>query len=347
MNISKKKLKKMLIGFAIAFCILIALLVIRLSGHVAMNPEGTIGNTAGNLNNDGLFCEYNGTVYFSNSYDGGSLYAMDTSENNIRKLNVSNVRNLLAGGKYLYYYQIGATGSGGLGNMLTVKSFNRSNLNGDNAIGLTRDVIVTAQLVDNYLYMLATSPESPTFYKMKIDKSQMTKLADYTINPACAVDGTIYYNGTQTDHYLYALNTGNDTVSEIWQGNIWYPVVEDEYVYYLDVANNYRLCRYNLSQDVIEVLTEDRVDCFNVDYGYIYYQKNGTSPQLKCMRTDGTDVLVLAEGNYTHINMTSQYVYFQKYGDDVSIYHSPLGSNAFSVFQAAKDAALEQQMKEK
>ena len=28
---------------------------------------------------------------------------------------------------------------------------------------------------------------------MKIDKSDKTDLADYEINPACAVNGTIYY----------------------------------------------------------------------------------------------------------------------------------------------------------
>lgn len=341
MNNTLRKYKNTIIGCAILFCILIFLIIVLLSGRVSMNPEGTIGNTAGNLNNDGLFCEYNGTVYFSNSYDGGSLYAMDPSEGNIRKLSVSNVRNLLAGGKYLYYFQIGATGSGGIENVRTVKSFNRSSLDGDTATGLTRDVIVTAQLVDNYLYMLASTADGPSFYKIKIDKSDKTMLANYQINPACAVDGTIYYNGTQTDHYLYALNTTDDTVTELWKGNVWYPVVEGDYVYYLDVENDYRLCRYSFSQAVIEVLTDDRVDCFNVDYGYIYYQKNGATPQLKCMRTDGTDVMVIAEGNYTHINMTSQYVYFQEYGDDISLYHSPLGSNGFSSFQAAKSAAPE------
>ena len=33
------------------------------------------GSTAGNLYNGGLFCEYDGTVYFSNPSDGGKLYS--------------------------------------------------------------------------------------------------------------------------------------------------------------------------------------------------------------------------------------------------------------------------------
>lgn len=57
------------------------------------------------------------------------------------------------------------------------------------------------------------------------------------------------------------------------------------------------------------------------------------------MRDDGSDSWVIAEGNYTAINMTSQYVYFQMFGDDSSWYHSPLGSQSYSGFDAARQAA--------
>lgn len=307
-------------------------LVLFFSRRITMNPEGTVGNTAGNLNNAGLFCEYNGTVYFSNSADGGSLYAMDPGEENVRKLSDLNVRNILAGGDYLYYFQLGSSGQSGLGNVISVKSFNRCKLNGKDVESLTRDVVITGQLVDNYLYLLTSGSNKISFYKMKIDKSDNVELADYQINPACAQDGVIYYNGTQSDHYLYGLDTRTDTPYEIWKGNLWYPALQGDYVYFLDVAENYRLCRYSLSQDVVEVLTDDRVDCFNVGNGYIYYQKNGDTPALKCMRTDGTDVKVIAEGIFTSINMTSQYVYFQEFNDETTLYHSYLGSDGYSVF---------------
>lgn len=325
----------------IATCIAIVLtlfVVSSLAGRVTMNPAGTIGNSGGNLNNGGLFCEYDGMVYFANAFDGGSLYSMDVTEGNIKKLNEANSHNILAGGDYLYYFQLGSSGEAGLGNVLNVRSFNRCNLRGKNTVTLSRDTVVTAQLVDNYLYMLTAGSDHPEFYKMKIDKSEQTALADYQINPASAANGIIYYNGTGTDHYLYALDTATDSASVLWRGNIWYPIVSGDYVYYLDVAENYRLCRYSFSQDAIEVLTSDRVDCFNVNNGYIYYQKNGTAPQLKCMRLDGTAVTVIADGNYTNINMTSQYVYFQAFGDETQIYHTLLGSGTYSLFTAARDA---------
>ena len=322
-------------------CILIlAVLVFAsiFSNRISMNPEGTVGNSAGNLNNEGMFCEYDGRVYFSNAADHGCLYSMNPDESDVRLLNSMTVRNILAGGKYLYFYQTGSASESGPGQIEGIRSFCRSGLNGNNVTSLTRDVVITGQLVDNYLYLLTTKSTATSFYKLKIDKSEQVDLASYIINPACAENGVIYYNGTQDNHYLYALNTSNDVASELWRGNLWYPALDGNYIYYMDVANDYRLCRYSLSMNEVQVLTNDRVDCFNVGNGYIYYQKNDSvNPQLKCMRTDGSDNRVIAEGNFTHINMTSQYVYFQPFGNDTTTFHSPLGSSTYTEFVPVKN----------
>lgn len=315
--------------------------VLFLSGYVAENPEGTIGNTAGNINNSGLVCEYDGVVYFANAFDGGSLYSMTPDEQNLRRLNSVETQNILAGGKYLYYFQTGAASSeSGFGQLDGMKSFDRCDLKGNNSSALTNDVVTAGQLVDNSLYLMTADSDGVRFYKMGIDGKNETTLAEYIVNPACARDGVIYYNGTLEEHYLYALNTKTDVAEVIWKGNLWYPVLEGDYVYYMDVANNYRLCRYSLTQGVIEVLTNDRVDCFNVGNGYIYYQKNSsTEPALTCMRTDGSNVQVVAEGIFTDINMSSRFVYFREFGDDTTLYHSPLGASYYEPFYGAQDAA--------
>ncbi len=348
----KRKLKKSVL-VALAFILVIAFIaagtvLLILSVRIVPNPPGTVGNTAGNLNNDGLFCEYDGTVYFVNSFDNGGLFAMSPDETNFRRINYLKVRNILAGGKYLFFYHTGMSYAvTDFGNALSLPAFHRGKIGGNNdSEALTTDTIVKGQLVDNYLYLLTKKKEHivsntwvTSFYKMKIDKSDQVPLADYVINPACAENGVIYYNGTESDHWLYALDTATDTPYEVWRGNLWYPSLEGDYVYYMDVANNYRLCRYSRSQNVIEVLTEDRVDCFNVGSGFIYYQKNGANGQLICMRTDGSDKKIVAEGIFTRINMTSQYVYFQEFRNDTTIYHSRLGSSIYEVFFAAKEAA--------
>lgn len=337
----RKEAKIILISVVIILALTGAGFGMTFLGRVKMNPNGTVGNTAGNINNSGLFCEYGGKVYFSNSFDGGSLFVMNPDETDVKRLRSLKVRNILAGGSYIYYFQTGSSSSGsGPGQIQGLRSFDRCGLDGKKSSSITRDTVTSGQLVDNYLYLLTAPSSGPLFYKIKIDRSDKKILAEYSVNPACAENGIIYYNNTQSDHYLYSLNTKTDSTAEVWRGNLWYPVKEGDYVYYMDVANNYRLCRYSLSQEIVEVLTHDRVDCFNVGGGYIYYQKNGkkdgSGAQLKCMLTDGSNVTVIAEGNYTNINMTSRYVYFQPFEDETILYHSPLGNGYYEEFQAAK-----------
>lgn len=337
--------KQTTIALSVVVGILIILgagiIVSLLNSRVKMNPDGTVGNTAGNLNNGGFFCEYNGKVYFANAFDSGTLYSMNPDESGIEKLSNSVVRNILAGGDYLYYFQMGVSGDSSFGTVQVPRSFNRCDLNGKNTASITRDTVVTGQLVNNYLYLLAAGDPNPSFSKIKIDKSDQRLLADYIINPACAVGDHIYYNGTQNDHFLYSLNTANDASREVFEGNIWYPSVDGDYVYYLDLDNNYRICRYSMSQNVIEVLTQDRVDCYNEGSGYIYYQTSGNNPQLICMMSDGSGKTVIADGVYTNINMTSNYVYYQEYGDEAALYHSRLGSSYGEEFSQARNAATE------
>lgn len=332
-----KKLKAALIVGLIVIILAALGVALYLSQRVKMNPAGTVGNTGGNLNNGGLFCEYDGAVYFSNTHDGGSLCVMDPDEGNVRRLKAVKVRNILAGGSYLYYYQQGTSDSKSqaLNQLPGLRSFDRCKLNGSDAKSMTTDfdIMITAQLVDNYLYLLTSSSNSVSFFKLKIDRSDMVELADYEINPASAADGVIYYSDTSSGYYLHALNTATDVSTVIRSEKIWYPVKEGDYVYYLDVANNYRLCRYSISMNAVQVLTEERVDCFNVGNGYVYYQKNSaTEPQLKYMSAGGGESYVLAQGNYTNINMTSQYVYFQAFGDSTTTYHAPLGTSTYSEF---------------
>ena len=49
------------------------------------------------------------------------LYSMSPDETDIKRLNMMQVRNLLAGGKYLYFYQMKSTAQSGLGQIQGVR----------------------------------------------------------------------------------------------------------------------------------------------------------------------------------------------------------------------------------
>lgn len=340
----KKNVKGILAGilFLLIFIILIFFAVKK--DKISPLPDGTVGNTPGNAYNNGLFCEYNGTVYFSNPYDGGSLYSMSPDESNIKKLIASRVSYINAGGSYLFYYQEGADGASGLGYIRSSDGVCRASLDGKKITALSDDLIFNMQLVDSHLYYLTSDHAGAHFIQLSIDGEEKTLLADTGLNFADAqTDGTVYYNGTQSNHYLYRYDTATASSSVVWQGNLFYPLYHEGYVYYLDVSENYRLCRYSFADDVVEILTHDRVDCFNLAGGYLYYQKNSAEePALKRMTLDGQNVEIIAEGNYTHINVTSAYVYFSAFGSEVPVYRTPVnGPVSVSTFTAAMDAALQ------
>lgn len=340
--------RKNILIFSITGVIIILLFLLAfLSSRVTMNDEYVSGNTAGNLNNGGYFCEADGRVYFANAYDNNALYSMNPDETDIQKLNNSSVSSINAAGKYLYFAMTSGSsksGGDGLGYMMQTSGIYRSNLKGKSVVGLDRCHIVSMQLCGNYLYYEKYDNNAGTsLEKIKIDRTDKQTIANEIINPNCYVNGRIYYQGTAKDHYLHALDVSTDTDSVVWEGNIWNPIVQDGYVYYMDVSENYRLCRYSLSGNTVEVLTNDRIDMFNVYGNYIYYQVSSTdAPALKRMYIDGSSQELVREGVFQNINITSSYVYFNGFNEPVPVYKtSTFGPVNVTTFEAAKQAALE------
>lgn len=59
--------------------------------RTTMNNDNAVGNTSGNLLNGGLFCEYDGKIYFANPNDYNRLYVMNSDCTDIKKLNEDSV----------------------------------------------------------------------------------------------------------------------------------------------------------------------------------------------------------------------------------------------------------------
>lgn len=340
---------KNILFISIAAVFLIALMVVAyVTSHIPLNDDAAVGNTPGNLNNGGLYCELDGRVYFANAYDNYALYSMNADESDIRKLNDGAFSCINAAGNYLYYSMIGETEDYDLGFIGTPYGVYRSKLNGKKAVGLDRCHIIHMQLCGNYIYYEKYDNKSAvSLEKIKINKKEkQTVIPEMILNPSCYADGKIYYNGDDKnkDHYLYALDTATDTISLIWEGDVWNPIVQDGYVYFMDISSDYRLCRYSLYDDVVEVLTNERLDMFNIYNNYIYYQVSSpTDPALKRMLLDGSSQETVAEGVFQNINITSQYVYFNAFGEPAPVYKtSTFGPVNVTTFDAAMQAAAKE-----
>ncbi len=329
----------------IAFCIY----NVFFAGKIKPNDPSTIGNSAGNLHNNGYFCEDDGVVYFSNPYDNGCLYSMNPDGTQMKKLIDASVKYINAAGEHLYFCQENASSN----NMLSFLSQNvagvyRTTKEGRNAYCFSKDLTQIISLSGNYLlYQRFKGGEGMSLFKSDLEGKANEMAVDYEINPACIQNGIVYFNNTPDSQGLYAFHVDNNTVSSVAEGNIWFPIIQGGYIYYMNADDNYRLYRMELSGHSTEKLTDDRVDNFNVGQNYIYYQKNDPSqPAMKRMGLEGLNPEIVMNGNFSNINLTSTFAYFHAFQSRTELYRTPVnGAINVTPFTAAMEAARQEQTK--
>lgn len=323
-----QKIKNILIIILLFLGITLIFLLTLLSRRVTRVPEDAIGNTAGNLLNGGLFCEDEGIVYFANAYDNHTLYSMNPDESEIKKISNVPVSSINAAGKYLFYYQNASASTTDFTSFFRIDGVYRATKDGRKSTCLKRVPSPCLSLYGNTVfYQNYNTKKGTSLCRIDIDRQNDKEIlpAHDSSNPSCIYQGSIYFGGTKKDHYLYRLDTESDTVSTAWDGNLYSPIIQDDWVYYMDISGNYRLCRYHLYDQSVQILTEDRLDFFNVTGEWIYYQKSDQNePALKRITIDGQKEEIVAEGVYQHINATSRYVYFNAYDQPTPVYHTPV-----------------------
>ncbi len=59
----------------------------------------------------------------------------------------------------------------------------------------------------------------------------------------------MYYNGTDSDHYIWRLNTTDDSKGMLYGGNCYMPptVIDDTTAYFMDCDSNYAIARTDLA----------------------------------------------------------------------------------------------------
>lgn len=288
------------------------------------NPPETIGNTSGNLNNGGYFCESNGVIYFSNFNDSHFLYKMDLNGSNISRLMDVPVSYINAGGDYLYFYyddQGEAKFMGVAGNMRGIYRLNKDGKS--DLVCLERSTSGIVNLIGSQVYYEHyDNTDGMTLYHTSLDGKDKGKLLNEIVNPACVVYGDILYPSTVDNFYLYSYTPGASNGRLHLNQMAYNPTLAGGYIYYMNVEDDYKLYRYDISQGIVTKVTSERVDTFNVHNNSIFYQRN-QNPALIHMNDDGTGATIIAEGNYSNINCTSTYTFFTPYGSEDTVYMIP------------------------
>lgn len=310
------------IEIGIAILVIVALtttiIINKMKEKTIYNETYVNGNSAGNLYNAGLFCESNGTVFFSNPDDNNALYSMDLNGSNLKKLCNDQAMYINADNNYVYYVRNNVES----GTDYDFFSFNKNSLCRINRDGgkvkiLDPDPCIYASLIGNQIYYLHyDDKEATTLYRIGIDGKNKEQVYDYYVF-TCSTDGSyFYYNGVIDNGSIYRFQTKSDVTEKFYECNSYKPIVNhNEDIYYLDVDQNNALVHTNPRFDNPITLTNDSIDIYNVYGSYIYYQryspKDGNA--LCRIKNDGSNFEVILEGDFCNINITSHYIYFQDF----------------------------------
>ena len=328
MGMAKKKKSGrtaiIILFFALLICLIIFLVIFADKRmNVPDNPAGTIGNTGGNLNNEGLFCQDGDTVYFSNPNDNFNLYSMDLDGSNQKKVLNMPAKYINVAGNYLYYNQVDTDTKLVYGFAAETHGIYRFKKGSRNETkGFDRTVAGQVIVVDNYVYYQHYDDNNGiTLYRCTTNGTDKAEVVKKIVNPCCVIDGKILYPDQDNKFYINMFDPVTLTDSLFLNERMYNPVYSDGYIYYIAIGDDYPLCRFNLSSRIVEKLTEDRVDTFNILGGVIFYQRNDKeSPALMRMASNGSSPTVIAMGNYQNINMTDTYTYFHAYKDPKNLF---------------------------
>lgn len=333
-----KHLKAIITWIIIAIIITLIAIYSHFANRTIFNSTYVNGNTAGNLYNSGLFCEKNGTIYFSNPSDKNYLYSMTSDGANVTKLYDDNASYINADDNYVYYVRNNVNDD-------TQFSFLRINTNSLCRYDIKKKTVtildsapsIYSTLVGNYVYYIHYDDETAsTLYRVKIDGTEK-ELVDKNPYQTCSTSGQyIFYNGLENDHNIYQMDTSTGSTNPIYTGNCWMPIVEGSNLFFMDAESNYALATLPLKATEPTILVSDRIETMNVYGKYIYFQKNNGEDDTAICRinTDGTGYTVLKEGNFCNINITSRYVYFSEFDKEDVIYRTPTGGDGIiEIFQ--------------
>lgn len=293
------------------------------------------GNTAGNLYNSGLFCEYDDIIYFANPNDGNQLYQMKADGSDIEKISEDSAAYINADENYIYYARTGDNSESDFA-FLKVHTHSLCKIRRDGkgeVVVLDQDPSMYVSLVGNNLYYVHyNSTESSTLYSIKNDGEEKKQILPQPYFTCCTDGQYIYYNGLENDHNVYRLDTSTLAQTLIYEGNCWMPIVEGNYIYFMDCNNSYSLARTDISTGETITLVNEWVDCFNVHNGVIYFQTNGSNPAFCSINTDGSNYTVLKEGIFTQIHIAGNLVFFKDFSSE-QFYKMSIRDGWISPFQ--------------
>ena len=297
--------------------------------RIPENPADTIGNTSGNLNNKGLFCEHDGTIYFANLNDNRYLYKMNSDCSDPELVAEVPVAYINAAGDYIYFYFDDPGGTKFMGVSGRMSGIFRIKKGERDFVCLDKCTSGVLNLIGNTLYYEHyDNTNGMQLYHSSLDGKDKGLAVDEIINPACVINGDIYYS--EQDSQLLKIYRPGDSEGRVYMDYAMYnPVVDGSDLYFMNMKDDYCLYRYSMSSGDLTKITNERIDTFNVYGSVIFYQRN-QNPALIRVNTDGTNATIVATGVFENINCTSTYTFYSPFKENQTYVTYTFGGNGES-----------------
>ncbi len=313
----KKKVIKIVIISVLILVVIGGIIAAFVANHFKYNDEDVVGNTAGNLYNGGLFCEYDDYIYFANPNENNQLYRMDEDGDNVKKIHSDKASYINIAGDYIYYVRFNhEDGQQAVfrGNLFGVY---RLKMGDTTAVELYGDIANSLALSGNKLFFQSYSDEELIGVKsIGIDGKDLEDISDDDYLPLSVYNEEIYFNNTDYNHNIAKIDVKDYDKSTVKAGNYYMPIAEEGNLYYIDIEAGYQLVKENLSTKSKTVLTDEKCINYNVHskYGVIYYQVENDEDdhRLMMMDLDGKNETLVTKGDCDRIHITKNYTYYCK-----------------------------------
>ena len=317
----KKKSYKPIIAIIVIILIVGSLVLYSyLTNRVVPSAPGTVGNTAGNLYNGGLFCEKDGRIYFSNPNDDNTLYSMSSSLGDFKKLYDDYCRYINADENYVYYTRMNNKKENPTQSVFIFYSTGvfRITKSGKNLKMISSDPSGGLLLYDNKLYYQIYKNNALSLFRSGIDGSDEKKIISDDTPVVSAYDGYIYYSGKLSDQNIHMISpSGIDSVA--FETKAYLPIATEEGIFYVSTSDRYKIYLSDFEGKNAKCLVEKPVSWYNItsDGRFLFYQCDEKDESaIYCLdRTNGTTDKI-ADGNYKWINIAGGYCFFYDFFTD-------------------------------
>lgn len=331
-------MKSKIIPIIFVLAILVLFGVTYYSKQTVYNDDNVLGNTSGNLLNGGLFCEYDGKIYFSNPADEGRLYVMNDDLTHSKRLSNDTATDINVAGKYIIYGRHNEKQIQSSDNIFSQSKTGlyRIQKNGKNMKTLFDTVVDTVNLAGNTVYFQKNTPSGFSVYQINIDKSNEDILIDEPIFPYAIENGFLYYSSVKKNHYINRINLQSKEKQVIKEGNFAFVTITAGQLYFLDLENDHALCRMDLQDNKVTTLLTEPISTYNItaDGTYLYYElDNGTENGIYRINLNTKKIVCLKLGNFNNINLTNEYAFFQEPDSDTTYIASHSSNEQAKEFQ--------------